>query len=72
MGAVGIMSIKTRLRSHRKNCHRKLRLSLEEAPAYLLAAQKDTTRYHDPENLELYLCMNCQYLHIGHKRDAGT
>lgn len=53
-------------RSRRKACKYKVKLELENAQAYLLAAQKDTRRYRDPENLELYLC-GCGYLHIGHK-----
>jgi hypothetical protein len=56
-----------RLRSRRRACAHKIKLSLEEAPAYLLAAQKDTTRYRNPEDLELYICTNCSWLHIGHK-----
>ena len=55
------------LRSRRKVCQYKVKLDLVDAPEYLLAAQKDTTRYRDPENLELYLCPSCGYLHIGHK-----
>lgn len=55
------------LKSRARVCQYKVKLSLEEAPAYLLAAQKDTNRYKNPEDLELYLCSACQWLHIGHK-----
>jgi hypothetical protein len=40
---------------------------MDNAMEYLLAAQKDTNRYKNPEDLELYLC-TCGFLHIGHKR----
>jgi hypothetical protein len=56
-----------RIRSQRRSCQWKEKLSLEEAPEYLLAAQKDTKRYAHPEDLVFYLCTNCQYIHIGHK-----
>lgn len=61
------MSPKRRLRSNRLTCPYKVKLNLEEAQEYLLAAQKDTTRYKNPEDLELYLCSCCQFLHVGHK-----
>lgn len=62
------MKVNSRLlRSRRKACPYKIKLDLENAQAYLLAAQKDTVRYHDSENLELYLCNNCNFLHIGHR-----
>jgi hypothetical protein len=54
-------------RSRRRACPFKVRLDTENAQAYLLAAQKDTTKYQNPEDLELYLC-GCGYLHIGHKK----
>lgn len=54
------------LRSRRKACKYKIKLDLENAQEYLLAAQKDTDRYKDPQNLELYICP-CGWLHIGHK-----
>jgi hypothetical protein len=57
-------------RSRRRACPHKVKLSLEGAPAYLLAAQKDTTRYTDPEHLELYLCTECGWLHIGHAKGS--
>lgn len=54
------------LRSRLRTCRFKVKLDTENAQQYLLDAQKDTKKYHDPENLELYLCP-CGYLHIGHK-----
>lgn len=54
------------MRSRRRHCPYKEPLSMENAMDYLLAAQKDTIRYKDPENLELYMCP-CGFLHIGHK-----
>ena len=56
------------LRSRKRVCRFKHPLTLEEAPAYLLAAQKDPTRYQNPEDLELYLCTECMLMHIGHKK----
>ena len=63
------MKINSRLlRSRRKACPYKVKLDLLNAQEYLLAAQKDTKRYpNHPEDLELYLCSNCNYLHIGHR-----
>lgn len=67
MDGVGVMKSNSRLmRSRRKACAYKVSLTMENAQEYLLAAQKDTVRYHDPENLELYICP-CGFLHIGHK-----
>ena len=60
------MSPNTRRRSNRLSCPFKVKLDLENAQAYLLAAQKDP-KYKDPESLELYVCSECSYLHIGHK-----
>jgi hypothetical protein len=57
-----------RLRSQRRVCQHKVPLDLDNAQEYLLAAQKDTTRYKNPESLELYLCVACGYLHIGHEK----
>ncbi len=62
------MSPSRRFRSQLRSCPWKVRLDPENAQEYLLAAQKDTNRYHDPELLELYLCAGCGYLHIGHKK----
>jgi hypothetical protein len=56
-----------RLRSQRRLCKYKVPLELDNAQDYLMAAQKDTNRYKNPEDLELYLCTACGYLHIGHK-----
>lgn len=68
MGKVGTVKINGRLlRSRRRACPYKVKLDLENAQEYLLAAQKDTTRYKNPEDLELYLCSECQFLHIGHR-----
>ena len=55
-------------RANLKACPYKIKLSMEDAPAYLLKAQKDPERYHDPENLELYVCAACSWLHIGHQK----
>lgn len=61
------MSPSRKLKSNQAHCPYKEKLTLENAMPYLLAAQKDTKNYRDPENLELYLCRACGYLHIGHK-----
>lgn len=62
------------LRSHRIHCPYKVRLTMENAQEYLLAAQKDTKHYKNPENLELYVCTSCSFLHIGHhpRKRAGS
>jgi hypothetical protein len=57
-----------RLRSHRTVCPFKIKLDLVNAQEYLLAAQKDHKKYpKHPEDLEIYLCSCCSYLHIGHR-----
>lgn len=57
-----------RMRSRLRACRFKVKLDLTNAPEYLLKAQKDTTRYHKPEDLEIYQCP-CGWLHIGHRRE---
>jgi hypothetical protein len=71
MERVGLMRISRKMRSRRRTCIHKVKLDLTEAPAYLLAAQKDTVKYQNPEDLELYLC-GCGWLHIGHKLGSKT
>ena len=69
------MSIKVNsklLRSHRRTCPYKHKLTMENAQEYLLAAQKDHRRYKNPEALELYICTCCEYLHVGHRRKQCT
>lgn len=61
---------KRRLKSQRRTCPFKRKLELEDAQQYLLAAQKDTQHYKDPENLELYVCTCCGFLHIGHNKES--
>lgn len=58
------------LHSHRKSCPYKIKLDVNNAQEYLLAAQKDDKRYKNPEDLNLYLCGACGWLHIGHKRKS--
>jgi hypothetical protein len=58
-------------RSHRIHCPFKRKLELGDAQDYLLAAQKDHAHYKRPEDLELYICLECHYLHIGHRPKTG-
>jgi hypothetical protein len=72
MGEPRSMKVNGRLiRGRLRVCKYKVRLELENAQAYLLAAQNDTVHYHNPATLELYLCPGCGYLHIGHGKRRG-
>ena len=55
------------LKSHIRTCPFKVKLTPEDAESYLLAAQKETDKYHDANKLGLYICTACNYLHIGHR-----
>jgi len=66
------MKVNSRLmRSRRRACQWKEKLDIADAQTYLLAAQKDTKRYRNPEDLELYMCP-CGWLHIGHRLGSKT
>lgn len=60
------MSPRSLHRSHTRTCPYKIKLDVNNAQEYLLAAQHDASRYKNPEDLNLYLCTACGYLHIGH------
>jgi hypothetical protein len=45
-----------------RNCRRKMRLTMEEAARRLQWGTKDSRGV-----CEIYVCPNCQFLHLGHK-----
>lgn len=54
-------------RSNAFHCKWKEKLDESNAQEYLLAAQKAPDRYHRVDDLEVYKCAACPYLHIGHR-----
>lgn len=68
---VAEMSPKALARRHKFLCRWKAKLEPEQAQTYLLAAQK-SGHYHDPETLEVYPCLACGALHIGHHSKNGA
>lgn len=65
------MSPKALARRHKFLCRWKEKLAPEQAESYLLAAQK-SEKYHDPDKLEIYPCLACGSLHIGHHPKNGA
>lgn len=59
---------RNKLRANRLHCPYKVKLDLTNAQDYLFAAQKNP-HYKNPEDLELYVCTACGWLHIGHQHN---